>query len=884
MTDAPLPAPDYDDKPPRAGLSLVWLMPLAAVVIAAVVVWQAYNDRGPLIRITFPSAQGIEVQQTALRFRDVQVGVVESISFADDLSGVDVDVRIDKKIAPYVDESAQFWQIEPSVSARGVSGLDTVLSGVYIVGTWDTDPQGLVRDHRGLEQAPLRLPSEQGTEVLLRTRDGRQLEAGAPILFNGIQVGRVGKPRLAETGSVITIPAFISAPHDKRLTTATRFYDSSGFSVSLGTGGVALNVGSLAALLEGGLSFSTMVSGGRPIETGHMFTVYRSEDVARATVFGGGEGPVFPAAILLDSQVEGLAPGADVVFEGITVGEVVDLSGYRDDLDRSQIQLLVSMEIDANRLGLTDDDGDGAFQNALDDLVANGLRARVATVGLLGQQLVIELVKLADAAPDAMVLADGALPILPTVASETSATRASVEGVFERVNNLPFEELLDEAIGVMANVNRLLASEDVRALPGAARGVLQGAEGLVTQGDVPATLADLRVVAADLRALTQEVRTSAGVASVLTALERTDAITADVARASEGLPQVMDDLRQVLADLRALPLKAAGADAASALARVDALLADDALAGLGGSAARSLADLEAAVADARAMVSDLRAGESIGRLNAALLRSEEIANGLATATGRLPQISEDVAAIVSDVRALPLSTLVGDAGAVVQRIDSVMGSDDVAALAPAARGALTDLRDILAQITANDTVGALTQTLDQTRSLTARLDASTQQVPQIVDDVATLTARAREVPIDRLVTDAADVAARLDTLLSAPGVENIPSSLASALDALRLSLDELREGGAVASLNRTLGSADAASRQVESVTRELPGLVDRLDALVAQASGALSAYGGGSRFNTDLNLTLREVKEAARAARSLARTLERNPQSLLTGR
>ena len=83
------------------------------------------------------NAAGVEAGQTTLRFRDVNVGIVERLRFTADLKQVVATARIDKDVARFVDASAQFWVVRPSVTAQGVSGIETVLSGVYIDAYWD---------------------------------------------------------------------------------------------------------------------------------------------------------------------------------------------------------------------------------------------------------------------------------------------------------------------------------------------------------------------------------------------------------------------------------------------------------------------------------------------------------------------------------------------------------------------------------------------------------------------------------------------------------------------------------------------------------------------------------------------------------------------------
>ncbi|MGB3916754.1 MAG: MlaD family protein, partial [Thiothrix litoralis] len=65
--------PDVEVREER-GLSPVWLIPLAAVLIGAWLMFQTWNEKGPSITVQFPSAEGIEAGKTEVRYKAVTVG------------------------------------------------------------------------------------------------------------------------------------------------------------------------------------------------------------------------------------------------------------------------------------------------------------------------------------------------------------------------------------------------------------------------------------------------------------------------------------------------------------------------------------------------------------------------------------------------------------------------------------------------------------------------------------------------------------------------------------------------------------------------------------------------------------------------------------------
>ena len=69
-------------------LSVIWLVPLLALALTLGVAWKAYSDRGVLIEIDFADATGIRPGETPLKFREVDVGTVETVGFSPDLTSV----------------------------------------------------------------------------------------------------------------------------------------------------------------------------------------------------------------------------------------------------------------------------------------------------------------------------------------------------------------------------------------------------------------------------------------------------------------------------------------------------------------------------------------------------------------------------------------------------------------------------------------------------------------------------------------------------------------------------------------------------------------------------------------------------------------------------
>lgn len=635
MTDTTPPEPTV--KPARRALrdriSIVWVVPLLALAAVIAIAWQSYADRGPLIEIAFDNASGVRAGNTELRFRDVRVGLVEEMSFSDGLGKVLVRVRLDKSVAPYVDDDARFWVVRPQVTTQGVSGLGTVLSGVYIEGLWDDRPGETVTRFDGLSDAPLERVGKSGLRLTMRASDGAALTENTPILYRGVEVGRVGKPVISEDGTTSEAEAVIFAPHDRLIDSATRFWDTSGFSLSFGAGGAAVNFSSIASLVSGGITFDTMLSGGSPPEPGAQFTVYSEESEARASIFSSDTTGTLTLSVLFDGNIAGLSAGAPVELNGLRIGQVEALGGRVDEdaSGESAVRLAVTLAIRPGRIGLDGADGPEAALDFLRARVREGLRARLATASILTGGLKVELIEVADAPAAELVEPTGAPPILPTTDSEIADVQATAEGVFERINALPVEEVMDEAITLMRNANILVAGDDTRAIPGNVNSLLSDARALPPRLD--ATLAQLETLVAQINedALTTRL---AGL------LDEAAEAARGVSTASDGVPDLVARLEGIAANAEKVDLDVLAADLAAFLESTGTLLAQ-------GDTRALPRQLNATLAEVSLVLEQLRDGGVVENTVATLDSARSAADTFAAAGGDLPGLIAEARAVLA---------------------------------------------------------------------------------------------------------------------------------------------------------------------------------------------------------------------------------------------
>ncbi|SFD05792.1 MlaD family protein [Tropicimonas isoalkanivorans] len=900
MTDDPDQIPQTPVKPARRSLldriSIVWVIPATALVIALAIAWHNLQNRGAVIEIAFTNAAGIVADQTELRFREVSVGVVEEVTFAPGLDSVVAHVRLDKEVEPYVDSEAVFWVVQPEVSARGITGLNTVLSGVYIEGSWDGEPRGLHRKFTGENYRPIARPDMKGKRIVLGSTTGKGLKEGTPILYKGLEVGRIGRPQLSPDGVTITAEAFIEAPHDQLLSTRSRFWDSSGFSFNLGAGGAEVSVESLSALISGGISFETVVSGGAPVEDDQEFSVFASQDDARTSLFEnqGKGGPKIEVAVVFEENVTGLVVGAPVTLRGLEIGEVVGLTGKVDEAqfgdDRVRLVVVLALEPEQLQLG-PDANGPEAILDFFQEAVEDGWRARLARASLLTGGLKIEFVQIPDADPASFARDADPYPILPSVPAEIEGVGASAEGLLSRVSELPIEDLLNSVVDLAQNAAALVSSDEIQSLPAEIKGAVTDIREVIGSEQILQLPDRLGAIGDEIVAVLEDLRAREGVAKLVAAVEDAGEAAQSIATAAEGVPALIERVESVAAKAEALDLEALLGQATGLVESAQAIIGTDAARALPDSLNTALGGLDSAVQEATDLLADLNEADAAARLSEAVAAAGEAASEISSAAEGVPALVERVEAVAAKAEALDLETALGRATGLLEDAQAVIGTEAARGL-PARLsnslaeldGAVAEATTLLASVNEGDPAAELNRALAAAGDAATKVNEAVEGVPALVERIDAVAAQAQQMDLDALSAQLSALLESADALIDTEAARALPASLNGALEQVRAAVAELRAGGTVENVNATLVSAREAAGAVADVSNDLPQLVRETEAVLRQAEQALVVFSDSGTLNREARDSLREVSRAAEAVRSLARTLERKPNALITGR
>lgn len=473
------PIPDAIAVPRRRRSSwLVWLIPLIAALVGLTLGVRALLDNGPTITIAFKTAEDIEPGKTRIKYKNVDIGTVKKVALSEDGRGVVVTAAMTQDAQPLLREDTRFWVVRARFAGGGITGLSTLLSGAYI-GIDIGQSEDSKRDFVGLETPPTVTTDEPGREFVLRSPDLGSIDVGSPVYFRRIPVGKVTSTQLDDDGRGVTLRVFVAAPHERHVTENTRFWHASGVDVALdAAGGLKLHTQSLLSIVLGGIAFGAPegVDAATEARAGANFRLFENQGQAMRR----SDAEVTTMVAYFSESLRGLAPGAEVDFRGVVVGEVTSID-VSYDREKREFRFPVQMVLYRDRLGSKVSaaiararvDPEELLRRSID----RGLRAQLRTGNLLTGARYVALDFFPGAGKRAAAGAEAApgagLVEIPTVPGSLEDLQATLTSIVKRIDSVPFDRIAEELRATLRTLDTTLRSAEqlTRRLDGEVAGI-----------------------------------------------------------------------------------------------------------------------------------------------------------------------------------------------------------------------------------------------------------------------------------------------------------------------------------------------------------------------------------------------------------------------------
>ena len=458
-------------------ISAIWIIPIVTAIVGLWIIYSHFADRGTSFTLLAKDASGIVAGKTVIKNRSVDIGIVDEVTLSEDFEKVVIKGRIYNDMEPLLKNDSIFWVVKPEIGRDGVTGLGTILSGVYIELASGNDTHSFKNNPFILsDNPPLSDPSIKGIRINLESDQNGVIPRGASVMFHGYRVGNVETSEFDIDSRKMKYQVFITKPYDALVTQNVRFWKEGGIDLAFSSSGASLNVPSLDILMSGGISFDLPDGSklGAPAEQHAVYKLYEDKKSIQDSQYT--EYKEF--LIMLSESISGLVEGAPVEYHGIRLGTVSKVPFYTSEmLNKTFIlnqRVPVLIRIEPDRLSeLVDEKIDIA--TLIMDEQKNGLRASLKTSNMFTGALYIDL----DFYPELKNKYNSKLSTLygyntiETTSTGIAQIQAKVMQLLDNFNNLPlnntmteFNKSLASTQRLMNSLNQIMASNKMQNMPG----------------------------------------------------------------------------------------------------------------------------------------------------------------------------------------------------------------------------------------------------------------------------------------------------------------------------------------------------------------------------------------------------------------------------------
>lgn len=266
-----------------------------------------------IITVRMENSGGIKAWRTPVIYMGIPAGLVTDVKPSGEHNEVTAQLQLNKEFADLAKNRTKFVLVQPSFSIKGVEGLSTILTGVYL----EIYPDGDTPASEFTLSSNPPVKGEKGGRLITLTAPAKgSLDSMSGIFFRNIQIGHLTDVRLTG-GNRVEMDAVIYADYTSLLDKGLYFSRDEGLDLRLNAEGLTIDTQSLTALIKGGINAEHFGASATSL------TLYdNSADAQKAYYKNTGMKTVTLAA----DTAEELTKGDPLYFRGIKAGEIEDFT------------------------------------------------------------------------------------------------------------------------------------------------------------------------------------------------------------------------------------------------------------------------------------------------------------------------------------------------------------------------------------------------------------------------------------------------------------------------------------------------------------------------------------------------------------------------------
>jgi paraquat-inducible protein B len=296
------------------------------------------TEMGLAIELTLKNIANLP-KNAGILFNGLGIGHLADIKYDSDKKSFVAKAVINPQFNDMITKGAQFWVEKTTLSFSKIANVGNIISGNYIAFLPDNDftnqqpkSQFIVHDS---EQ-----PTVPPITIKLQADNANGITTGAPINYQGIEIGKINNIDFSDNGQHIDVLINIENKYQYLINKHSHFYLLSGINIDATVSRINIQTAPVGNLVSGGIGLynSEPVS-----KTNHAtfnkektFRLYPSKQMAKI-----GKN-IFSAPLkvnLLSKELPSIYEGSPIYYHKFTIGEVSAFSIDNSGLIKTEIKI-----------------------------------------------------------------------------------------------------------------------------------------------------------------------------------------------------------------------------------------------------------------------------------------------------------------------------------------------------------------------------------------------------------------------------------------------------------------------------------------------------------------------------------------------------------------
>ncbi|MUH94969.1 MCE family protein [Aliivibrio fischeri] len=278
--------------------------------------------RGIPIKITLPDNNQISPNGSAIMYRGLEIGQINSLKLSDDKKDIIASATVEPAFTDYLNDGSRFVLEEAKLGLSGVENIGNLVRGNFLTLVPGTGERS--REFTAIRKPELIKQDAKALTFSLYADRSFGLTPDTTILYKGIKVGSI--THVALVNDRVKFDAMVFEKYKHLIKSNNKFFVSGSVSAELTDSGLNIDVPPTQALISGSISFTSEGKGYKQ----KSYTLFKNNSLAELAQFKTEKSTELT---LFSTELPPITKNSPILYRNLVVGKVTDFNLGNDGVN-----------------------------------------------------------------------------------------------------------------------------------------------------------------------------------------------------------------------------------------------------------------------------------------------------------------------------------------------------------------------------------------------------------------------------------------------------------------------------------------------------------------------------------------------------------------------